>query len=186
MGHRRSKELAVALVDAFNQSLSDYQVSLSNFGIGREEAAWVYDFIRKRDEEALLEEMDDVLTRPPNDPILPSQIALDPETIGRVFFQLARHSVEILDAPVGAAFVLGDTPFPTNLGQGFTLPISSGLALRWTPAGGEMLPDWTRRLATPAEVAETNRVQAENAACVLIAQAEAELLPFKSCPNLSP
>ncbi|KAI1695809.1 hypothetical protein Ddc_20954 [Ditylenchus destructor] len=184
MGHRRSKELAVALADAFNQPLSDYQVSLSTFGIGPEEAAWAYDLIRRRDEEALLEEMDDVLTRPPNDAILPSQIALDPETIERVFFQLARHSVEILDAPVGTAFVLGDTPFPPDLGSGFTLPISSGLALRWSPADGDMLPDWTRRLATPTEVAETNRVQADNAACVLIAQAEADLLPFKSCPNL--
>ncbi len=121
-----------------------------------------------------------MLTRPPNDAFLPSQIALDPETIERVFFQLARHSVEILDAPVGTAFVLGDTPFPPSLGQGFTLPISSGLALRWSPADGEMLPDWTRGFATPTEVAETNRVQAGNAARVLIAQTEADLLPFKS------
>lgn len=180
MGHRRSKELAVALVDAFNQSVSDYQVSLRKFGIGPEEAAWAYDLIRKRDEEALLKEMDDVLTRPPNDAILPSQIALDPETIERVFFQLARHTVEILEAPVGSAFVLGDTPFPPNLGQGFTLPISSRLALRWHPADSEMLPDWTRRLATPIEVAETNQVQADNAARVLIAQTEADLLPFKA------
>lgn len=115
MVHLRSKELAVALVDAFSQSLSDYQVSLSKLGIGPEEAAWAYDLIRKRDEEALLEEMDDVLAQPPNDAILPSQIALDPETIERVFFQLARHNVEILDAPVGTALLLGDTPFrPTS------------------------------------------------------------------------
>ncbi|SOO14214.1 DUF4238 domain-containing protein [Xanthomonas citri] len=184
MGHRRSKELTVALVDAFNQSLSDYQVSLSKLGVGPEEAAWAYDLIRKRDEETSLEEMDDVLTRSPNDAILPSQIALHPETIERVFFQLARYSVEILDAPVRTAFVLGDTPFPPNLSLGFTLPISSGLALRWSPANGEMLPDWKRRLATPTEVAETNRVQADNAARVLIAQTEADLLPFVSCPNL--
>jgi len=180
MGHRRSKELAVALVDAFDKCLSEYQVSLSKFGIGSEEAARVYDLIRKRDEEALLEEMDDVLTRPPNDAILPSQLALDPETIELVFFQLARHSVEILDAPVGTAFVLGDSPFPPGLGQGFTLPISSGLALRWSPADGEVLPDWTRRVATPTEVAESNRAQADNAARVLIAHTEAALLPFKS------
>lgn len=179
MGHRRAKELAVALVDAFNQSLSEFQLSLSRFGIGPEEAAWAYDLIRKRDEDALLEEMDDVLTRPPNDAILPSQLALDPETVERVFFQLARHNVEILEVPVGMAFVLGDTPFPPNLGQGFTLPISSRLALRWDLAEGEMLPDWTRRLATPSEMAETNRVQADNAARVLIAQTEADLLPFK-------
>lgn len=76
--------------------------------------------------------------------------------------------------------MLGDSPFPPNLGQGFTLPISSGLALRWSPADGEVFPDWTRRLATPTEVAETNRVQADNAARVLIAQTEAALLPFKS------
>lgn len=180
MGHRRSKELVVALVDVFDQSVGDYQVSLSKFGIGPEEAAWAYGLIRKLDEEALLEEMDDVLTRPPNDAILPSQIALDPETIERVFFQLARHSVEILEAPVGTAFVLGDTPFPSNLGEGFTLPISSRLALRWNPEDGEMLPDWTRRLATSTEVAETNRVQADNAARILIGQEEADLLPFKA------
>lgn len=180
MGHRRSKELAVALADAFNQSLSDYQVSLSKFGISPDEASRAYDLIRNRDEESVLEEMDDVLTRPPNDAVLPSQIALDPETIRLVFSQLARLRVEIWDAPIGTAFVLGDTPFPPNLGRGFTLPISSGLALRWSPADDEVLPDWTRRLATPTEVAETNRVQAENAARVLIGQAEADLLPFKS------
>ncbi len=179
VGHTRSKQLAIAIVDAFNKSLSDYQLTLKKFGIGHEDAEAIFDHVRGLDEAVMLDEMDDVITRPPNDAILPSQLAIDPETIERVFFSLARHNVTILDAPVGASFVLSDTPFPPSLGLGFTLPISSMIALRWEPAQGEMFPDWTRRLSSSIEVAESNRIQADNALRDLIAQTEADLAPFK-------
>lgn len=176
--HARSKQLAVAIVDLFNKSLSDYQLALSKFGISPDDAEAIFDHIRGLDEEVMLDEMDDVITRPPNDSILPSQLAIDPETIERVFFSLASHHVTILDAPSGASFVLGDTPFPPSLGMGFTLPISSKIALRWDPTQDEMLPDWTRRSASPFEVEKSNQVQADNSLRDLIAHSEADLAPF--------
>lgn len=178
--HARAKQLAIAIVDVFNKTLSDYQLTLSKYGIGLEDAEKIFAHIRSLDEESMLEEMDDIVTRPPNDAILPSQLAIDPETIERVFFSLAQHEVTILDAPMGTSFVLGDTPFPPSLRLGFILPISSTIALKWDPAQGEMFPPWTRRLASSTEVAESNQVQADNTLRDLIAQSEADLLPFKS------
>ena len=178
--HARSKQLAVAIVDVFNKSLSDYQLALSKFGIGAEDAEAIFAHVQGLDEALMLDELDDVITRAPNDAILPSQLAIDPETIERVFLGLARHNVTVLDAPIGSSFVLGDTPFPPSLGLGFTLPISGTIALRWEPAQGEMLPDWTRRMATSIEVAESNQVQADNALRDLIGRTEADLAPFKA------
>lgn len=177
--HTKSKQLAIAIVDVFNKSLIDYQLTLNKFGIGPEDAKAIFDHVRGLDEAVMLDEMDDIITRPPNDAILPSQLAIDPESIERVFFSLAKHDVTILDAPIGVSFVLGDTPFPPSLGLGFTLPISSKIALRWEPAQGEMLPDWTRRSASSIEVTESNQIQADNALRDLIAQTEADLAPFK-------
>lgn len=177
--HARSKQLAIAIVDTFNKTLGDYQLALSKFGIENEDAEAIFDHVRGLDEAVMLDEMDDVVTRPPNDAILPSQLAIDPETIERVFFSLARHTVTILDAPIEASFVLGDTPFPPSLGLGFTLPISSAIALKWEPAHGEMLPHWTRRLASSIEVHESNKIQADNALRDLIAKSEADLAPFR-------
>lgn len=178
--HARSKQLAVAIADVYDKSLFDYQATLSKFGIGPEAAKAIFNHVVSCDENSILDEMDDVITRPPNDPILPSQLAIDPETIERVFFSMAWHQVTILDAPSGKSFVLGDTPFPPSLGTGFTLPISSKIALRWDPAQDEMLPNWTRRSASPLEVDLSNQVQAENTLQDLIAHSEADLAPFKN------
>lgn len=178
--HARVKQLAISIVDAFNKSLEDYQLTLSKFGIEDEDAEAIFNHIRSLDEAELIDEMDDVITRPPNDAILPSQLAIDPETIERVFFGLAQHEVTVLEAPDGESFVLGDTPFPPNIGMGFTLPISRKIALRWEPAQGESFPGWTRRLATSSEVDESNRTQADNALRDLIAGSKEDLEPFKT------
>jgi hypothetical protein len=167
-GHRRSKQLAYVLADAWSKSLPEFQQSLQGFGVPAEEASGMYNMLRSISEEELLDQAEDVETRPPNDPFIPAQLALDPETIERVFFLLAKHTVTILDAPPGQYFILGDTPFPPGLANGFIVPLSSSLALLWENQDSKMFPTWTRRHATAGEVERSNQEQVDNALEVVI------------------
>jgi hypothetical protein len=175
MGHRRAKELAYALADVWPASVAGYQQALVKFGVPADQATALYQFFRCYPEDQLLAQAEDVEFRPPNDPVLPAQLALDPETIERVFFLLGGHMVTVLDAPPGHQFILGDTPFPPELGKGFTIPLSSTMALLWQPGGTEMLPDWTRRQATIQEVDDSNHTQVNNSADIVIGASKAVL-----------
>lgn len=182
LGYRRSKELAYALADARTMSLADFQLALARFGMSSDQAAAAFQILRSHSEDELLRQAEDVEYRPPNDPILPAQLALEPETIERVFFLLGKHMVTILDAPLGHSFILGDTPLPPDLGKGFTVPLSSTMALLWGVGGTEMLPDWTRRQATVREVEDSNQTQLNNSAEVVIGSSKAVLQPYVPSP----
>lgn len=84
-------------------------------------------------------------------------------------------SADSVEAPPRQYFLLGDTPFPPGMLTGFTLPVSSSLALIWQPGGTEMLTDWSRRLATELEVNQSNRQQIDNALKVAIGPTKAAL-----------
>jgi hypothetical protein len=131
--------------------------------------------MRKVPAEQLLREAEEVEKLSPENPALPRQLAVDLETIERVFFHMAALRVTILEAPANCFYVLGDTPFPTNLLDGFTLPLSCRLALLWEPAGTDMFPDWTRRLAVQSEVEDSNRNQVESALKVVVGPTKAVL-----------
>ena len=95
---------------------------------------------------------------------------------------MSKHTVTILDAPMGEYFILGDTPFPPDLGKGFMIPLSASLALLWSPGSSEMFPDWTRRFATVQEVEHSNQQQVDNALEVVIGPSKAILEKYVPSP----
>ncbi len=167
-GHRRTKELAYLLADVHTLGAQEFSDRAKGFGMNATDAATTYALLRQKSSTQLLAEAEQVERLSPQSPALPQQLAIDPETIERVFFSLAQVTIRLLDAPPGHCFVLGDTPFPPQLGQGFTLPLSAGLAMLWAPEGQEPFPDWARLVATPAQVEHSNRQQANQALRVLI------------------
>lgn len=179
-GHRLSKELAYTLADVGSMNPQDFQVALQRYGMTPADAQAARAVLNTWSDEELLRQAEDVEYRAPNDPVLPAQLALDPEVIERVFFMTANLSVTILDAPPGHFFVLGDTPLPPGLAKGFTVPLCSTLALLWESGGTDLLPDWTRRPATVDETEQSNCEQVSNAAEVVIGPTEAVLQQYIS------
>lgn len=167
-GHRRAKELAQVLADVHSKTREDFCLSLKEFGIDTDNANVLYDYFGKVDSERLLAEAKDIQLMPPTDPDLPKHVAVESETIERVLLNLSRHSVTVLEAPDDVSFVLGDTPFPPELGKGFTVPISSRLGLLWEPGSMEVFPSWNRRTAKISELESSNQEQADNARDVVI------------------
>lgn len=179
-GHRRGKALGYIFADVHSMTKDQFQHTLLEYGIQFEDASSIYEILLPIPQETLLYEAEDIEYRPPNDPTLPAQLSLDPETIERAYLLLGKHRVTILDASEEIKFVLGDTPFPPNLAYGFTIPLSSCLALRWDPADQEMLPAWNRRPALAREVAASNQMQVDNAARVVIGSSKALLERYVS------
>ena len=167
-GHRRAKELALLLADVHSKTREEFCISLMSFGVDRNEASSAYDYLKPVDSAQLGAEAKEIEYMQPTDPELPQQLTVDGETIERVFFNLSHHSVTILEAPDELSFVLGDTPFPPELGKGFIVPISSSLALHWEPGSTEAFPGWARRTARTAELEHSNQVQVDNALDIVI------------------
>lgn len=167
-GFRRGKELAYALADVHMMKPCAFERSMARFGMLPDQANHLYELLIPCSEDELLRQAEEIESLPPNDPILPSQLALDSETVERVLFLLGQHRVTILDATPGHYFLLGDTPLGVDLAKGFTVPLSSAMALLWEPGADEMFPNWCRRRATVAEIEESNQTQVDNAAEVVI------------------
>jgi hypothetical protein len=134
----------------------------------------VYQLLKAKTEQQLLDEADELEKLSPQAPQLPIQDSV--RAVPLVFAKIVAMDMTLLDAPAGRSFVLGDTPLPDyELGQGFSVPLSHVLALKMSPAGDPAAPLSLRRAATPEEVAEINRIQFENAKRLVIASEAAVL-----------
>ena len=171
-GHRRAKELAwklceVATMDRgefITMLWSEYAFHLSPFG---------YEELSKRSHETLVATAERIGGLSPQDWMLPQVeglLAVDP--ICEIIETLDISLLE-LDSP--PFFVLGDTPLPdSDLAVGFAVPLTRKVAIKATPAIGAS-PNFTRRKATPQEVDEINRWQAENFLHVMIGPSATQL-----------
>jgi hypothetical protein len=80
--------------------------------------------------------------------------------------ELMKLSYEVITAPAGDQFVLGDTPLPqSELGRGFVVPISKTVAIAARPS---VNPTISRRAASAQEVADCNRTQWQMAAKIVV------------------
>ena len=172
-GHSLSKQLAYAFADVHTKNIDDYCLDLARFGLPRGEAVSAYEKLRAYTEGQLLEMAEYIENLSPNDPVIPSQLAVYVETIDILCLMLSTLKITILDVPTDFSFILGDTPFPLDLGLGFNIPLSSRLSLLWEVGDGSRYPEWSRRLATINEVNISNKTQADNAAEMIIGSSQA-------------
>lgn len=175
MGHRMAKEMAYLIADAHTMTPEQFCDAFErSYSAPRKAAAYFHSILIQGSPEHLLAQAEEVESLSPNDPRLNQQLAISPETILHMFGKLSNHYVTIIDAPP-IPFILGDTPFAPALFSGFTLPISSEIALLWQPGSTDKLPDFTRRPALFAEVDTSNRTQADNALTITIGPSKAAL-----------
>lgn len=165
-GHRRLKELALALSEAVGaESFERFRDEISRrFGVMLSESDYIA--LRKRPASSLTETAKAIGEMSPQNPVLPEQVALT--GIETVAMQVGEMTLELFDAPGTHEFILGDTPLADwDLAKGFTLPLSRSLALNATQRmGAWSLP--TRRTATAAEVEASNGIQYAHARDVVI------------------
>lgn len=172
-GHRRSRELGALLARTHAMTLPEFQKSMSGFGVSEPDAHDCYIILRSRTQEQLASELAALQALSPQSSQLPEQEALLAAPL--IQTTIEGMTLVLLDAPAGEAFVLGDTPLPqSGLQRGFSVPLSCSLAVQAMPAG---TPQHTlaRRPATPAEVRDINRAQADSAREIVIGPSAALL-----------
>jgi hypothetical protein len=153
-GFRRINDLASALraipdaisFDSFRRDLSD------KFAAEITQAE--FDYFRRMTPEQLAAAIDTFVARSPQHHVLPEQEAL--VGIPNIYAIISEMDLTLLDAPAGS-FILSDTPLPdSNVGAGFTLPLSAHVALFASPKAARQ-PAFVRRDATPAEIQAINQ-----------------------------
>ena len=126
-----------------------------------------YQSLKAKTPEQLLEEAQVLEGLSPQDPQLPIQDSV--RAVPLVCKCIVTMDMTLLDAPPGASFVLGDTPLPDyELGNGFTVPLSSILALKVASARNPAVPSSFRRVALAAEISAINQTQFDNAKRIVI------------------
>lgn len=168
----RAKRLAFDLADvgqspaSFSQRLRDmYRLEVPE-GLHAALAA--------KGEEALLEEATQIEGLSPQDPQLPSLLALT--GVKPLTLEIAKLDLAILEAPPGSTFVLGDTPVPLkDLKAGFATPLTKLIAVGAWPNGEHGLVLRDRKSVSPQTVALVNAHQAEQSQSVVVGPSKAEL-----------
>jgi hypothetical protein len=166
-GHFRAKELGetLALAHSFN-SLDDFTVAVSKFGMSSQDAREAYQLLMTRSPEQLSREFMEVDALSPQDSKLPEQDALLAKS--QIAASLKLMDFALLDAPSGNTFILGDTPLPQDdLSRGFSVPLSKSVAVKTTPSASRK-GAITRRQATAIEVKAINQIQWENSLNLVI------------------
>lgn len=176
---RRVSKLAYAMADVHSKSLLEFQeIMQTSFGMTANDALTDYETLKLVPENVLLQEAEDIEQLSPNNPLLPAQITVEKETIDAVTTKLANHKITIIDAPLGQHYILGDTPFAIDLGQGFIIPLSSTMALLWEQDTRGKFPPWSRREATLREISDSNDTQANNSLKVIIGPTKNVLVKY--------
>lgn len=172
-GHRKATRLAGLIADApLYDSEADFVTAAAVLGVSGIDAAKMYRSLHVAEPELLEEESVKAASLSPQDHKLPMTDAL--KLIYQVAAALRRLSYEVIEAPAGSYFVLGDTPLPqSDLGQGFYVPVSKVVAIRALPSP---TPTIGRRLATQAEVDAANQMQWNMAAKIVIGPDQAQLV----------
>jgi hypothetical protein len=159
-GHNLSREFGELLASVHDHSLEAFQDLTARQGMTLADAKDYYVMLKARTKEQLAEELADLLQLSPQSSQLPVQDAI--RAAPQIEAAIAGMQLCLLDATPPSVFVLGDTPIPqSDLGRGFSVPLSKSLAVIATPAGVAKSPI-TRRVAIQLEVDEINRTQFEN------------------------
>lgn len=166
-GNAQAKSLTWMIADvhsfadreAFNAAIKD------TFGPGF--PAEAYEMLRSISAEELFKQAEQIDGLSPHDPRLPQQDAVRATMI--IARAIGAMDLDILDAPSGSSFVLGDRPLPLkNLGHGFSVPLSQRLAICARPPAALGAATQHRKVATPLEVAQINSEQAKRSKSVVI------------------
>lgn len=155
-GHRQAGRLAELIADApLHDSEQDFVQAAQVLGLQASEATELYRIASQYGPDETAAAALYVRSLSPQDPRLPMTDAL--RALDPIAKELAKLSYEVLDAPVGSIFVLGDTPLAqSELSLGFVVPLSSSLAVRAFPSAA---PTISRRQASQQEVQDCNRGQ---------------------------
>lgn len=174
-GHRKVARLATFFADApLINSETQFTIEAAKLGIGASDAAAIYGLLRHADPESLEQQALEAMTKSPQDPELPISDAL--KAMVPVSAALMHLSYEVIAAPSGVHFVLGDTPLPqSDLGQGFVVPLSKDVAVVASPVSASAVPTIGRRAASVQEVADSNRMQWRMAAKLVVGPDQASL-----------
>lgn len=164
--HRKVAILANLLADApLHDSESSFVEEAKNLGVPEVEAQEMYAVLSKMNPDELAVEAEEVRLLSPQDPQLPMVEAL--HAWPDIATLLSKLSYEVLDAPAGSTFVLGDTPLAqgrlgprpevqAQLSAGFIVPFTKSVAVHAYP---DASPAMSRRTATAAEVQTSNVAQ---------------------------
>lgn len=173
LGHRRAKELGVAIASANSLTSSAFTNLMATFCISPSDALAIYSLMVAKLPEQLAQELDELNKLSPQDPRLPEQDALRATPI--ICAQLQEMEFTLLDAPLGKEFVLGDTPLPQDhLSHQFSVPISKLVAVFARPATTPQAI-MTRQTATQAEVDAVNKTQWDNSLHIVVGSSKAVL-----------
>lgn len=174
-GHRKVARLATFFADApLMNSEAQFIREAAKLYIGASEASAIYSILRHVDPDSLEQQALEALAKSPQDPELPVTDAL--KAMVPVSAALKHLSYEVVSAPSGVHFVLGDTPLPqSDLGRGFVVPLSKNVAVVACPANAPAGPTIGRRAASVQEVADSNRRQWEMAAKLVVGPDQASL-----------
>lgn len=172
-GHRRGKSFGELLASAHGLTLSDFTKEMANYGVSPSDALQLYNIMIAKTPEQLAQELNELHRLSPQDPQLPEQDAL--RALPIICAQLQKMELTLLDAPPDKEFVLGDTPIPgQNLSDGFSVPISSSVAVLLQPATAPQAT-MARRTATKTDVDAINKTQWDNSLHVVVASSKAVL-----------
>lgn len=170
-GNTLNREFGKLLASVHQHPETEFLHALAKYGLSPDECANLYLVIKRVPEDQLAKELEDLLALSPQSPELPMQGAVEAWVNLKAIIEVMEMT--LLDAVCPLAFVLGDTPIPQdNLGQGFTVPLSQQLAVRLAPSQTGGFSSLTRRLATEAEVDDTNNWQWNNCARIIVGPSE--------------
>lgn len=174
-GHRKVARLATFFADApLMNSEAEFTSEAAKLGIKASEAAAMYSILRHADPDSLEQQALEAMAKSPQDPELPITDAL--KAMVPVAQALMTLSYDVIAAPAGVHFVLGDTPLPqSDLGQGFVVPLSKYVAVVARAGNAHTVPTIGRRAASAQEVIDSNRTQWQIAAKLAVGPDQATL-----------
>lgn len=164
-GHRKAGRLAQMIADApLHDTEADFVKAVQPLGVQESDAQEIYRIMSKASPDEASASAAFVQSLSPQDARLPmtdALLALQP-----IATELGKLSYEVLDAPSGCSFVLGDTPLAqSQLSAGFVVPLSKTMAVR---AYAAPTPVIGRSVASTQEVQNCNKIQWEMARDIVV------------------
>ncbi len=164
--HRKTGALASLIVDApLHSSEASFVQAARQLGVQEGTAREIYPTLSTMNPDELEAQAVEVRSLSPQDPQLPMTEAL--RAWPDIAEMLSNLAYEVLEAPAGFTYVLGDTPLAqgrlgprpevqAQLSAGFIVPFTKSVAVRAYPSGPTSI---LRRTATVAEVQACNAGQ---------------------------
>jgi hypothetical protein len=156
-GHRRLKDLVYCFAEIHDLDRAAFDKILGSFGVALSDDE--YELLKARPEDRLISTALGFGDLSPQDPDFPMQYTL--VAVSRCAQDLTLMDITILESLGSPSYILGDTPIPdSDLAMGFTLPLGRTVAVRFSAATGNQ--SFSRRVASPIEVAAINQEQYNN------------------------